>query len=105
MKTLILIFGLVYSSINFVVPPVVVFEDLASMSTARGAITSATDGQKIYVCNGFSLTQKFTGLIEKYDVSKNEWSTLTEPSVPKQFPSSVIVDGKLYLFNGDVGNK
>ena len=104
MKKLFLIFILFYST-SFVVPPVLVFEDLAPMPTARGAITSATDGQSIYVCNGFSLTQKSTGLIEKYDVKKNEWSVLTESSVPKQFPSSAIVDGNLYLFNGDLDNK
>jgi N-acetylneuraminic acid mutarotase len=104
MKTIFLLFVLFYST-SLIEPPVIVFQDLAPMPTARGAIASATDGQNIYVCNGFSLTQKVTGLIEKYDVAKNEWSILTESSVPKQFPSSAIVDGSLYLFNGDIGNK
>src|SRR6185436_1709028 len=105
MKTLILLFSLLYSSTNLIVPPVLVFSDLAPMPTARGAITSATDGKCIFVSNGFALTQQFTGLIEKYDVAKDQWSVLTESTVPKQFPSSAIVDGNLYLFNGDVGQK
>jgi N-acetylneuraminic acid mutarotase len=105
MKLLSLLFILLYSTTSFVEPPVIVFSDLAPMPTARGAITSATDGKYIYVCNGFTLTQQFSGLIEKYDVAKDQWSMLTESTVPKQFPSSAIVDGNLYLFNGDVGNK
>src|ERR1043165_1114444 len=105
MKTLLLIFVLFSSSINLTVPPVIVFQDLAPMPTARGAISSATDGKSIYVCNGFSSTQTASGLIEKYDISKNEWSVLTDATIPKQFPSSAIVDDNLYLFNGDAEKK
>jgi N-acetylneuraminic acid mutarotase len=105
MKTLLLIFASLCSSFNLTVPPVLVFQDLTPMPTARGAISSATDGKSIYVCNGFTLTQTASGLIEKYDISKNEWSVLTESTIPKQFPSSAIVDDNLYLFNGDVDKK
>ena len=76
-----------------------IFNKLADMPTARGAITSASDGNCFYVSNGFSVNEKFTGIIEKYDISKNSWSTFTTSVTPKQFPSSVIVDNKIYIFN------
>lgn len=104
MKILSLLF-ILFISTSLVDLPVVVFNDLAPMPTARGAISSASDGKNIYVCNGFSLTQKMTTQIEKYNVNTNEWSVLTESSIPKQFPSSAIVDGNLYLFNGDLESK
>lgn len=79
-----------------------IFQNLADIPTGRGAISSASDRTHFYVTNGFSAKEKFTGLIEKYDISKNEWSVLTSSLIPKQFPSSVIVGMKLYVFNGDL---
>ena len=79
-----------------------IFQSLADMPTGRGAISSASDGTHFYVSNGFSAKEKFTGLIEKYDISKNEWSVLTASLIPKQFPSSIIVGKELYVFNGDL---
>src|SRR5262245_47149310 len=101
MKQLLLISALLYST-AFVELPVIVFQDLAPMPTARGGITSVTDNKSIYVCNGISLTQKCSGIIEKFDIVKNEWSVLTESSIQKNYASSAIVDGNLYLFNGDL---
>ncbi len=80
------------------------FQNLANMPTARGAITSAADENYFYVSNGFSSSRKYTGTIEKYDISKNEWSILTSSLIPKQFPSSAIIGNVLYVLNGDLND-
>ncbi len=77
------------------------FGDLAAMPTARGAITSVSDGTCFYVSNGFAI-DKYSGNVEKYDVAANTWSVLTTKLSPKIFASSAIVGDKLYVFNGDL---
>jgi N-acetylneuraminic acid mutarotase len=78
------------------------FKNLPDMPTARGAVSGATDGRSIYIINGFSLKEKCSGLIEKYDIAENKWSVLSATSIHKQFPSSAIIGNDLYVFNGDV---
>lgn len=76
------------------------FQNLADMNLMRGAITSSTDYNFIYVANGYSSTSSFTTEIEKYDIASNSWSIFTNSLIAKRFSSSVIVGSNLYLFNG-----
>ena len=105
MKKLLISFLSILFSINSAISQLpLIFKNLADMPTARGAITSASDNNCFYVSNGFSLKEKYTGLVEKYDVANNNWSVLTSSLIPKQFPTSAIVDNKLYVFNGDLSD-
>jgi N-acetylneuraminic acid mutarotase len=81
-----------------------IFNNLADMPTALGAISSASDDNYFYVSNGFSAKEKYTGLVEKYDIAKNHWSILTTSLITKQFASSIIVGNELYVFNGDLND-
>ena len=76
------------------------FSDLDSMPEGRSAISSAHDGENIYVCNGFSTSEAYTSDIIKYNIADDSWSTLTNQSIPKRFASAAIVEHKLYIFNG-----
>jgi len=80
------------------------FQNLTPMHLARGAVTTASDGNYFYVSNGFSAENKFTELIEKYDVVNNNWTVLSSSIIPKQFASSAIVGNELYIFNGDLAD-
>jgi N-acetylneuraminic acid mutarotase len=106
MKKLLLPFVCILINISFTLSePPLTFNNLTDMPTARGAITSAANDGSFYVSNGFSSKEKFTGLVEKYDIDKNNWSVLTSSLIPKQFASSAIIGNSLYVFNGDLSNK
>jgi N-acetylneuraminic acid mutarotase len=77
-----------------------VFRDLATMNLARGLITCATDGNNIYVSNGFSPDVNYTTEIEKYSIASDSWSIFANSLQGKRFPSSEVIDNNLYLFNG-----
>ncbi len=105
MRTLLLSLLVISSAISSVFSQLPLdFKNLADMPTARGAITSASDDKYFYVCNGFSMKEKYTGLVERYDAADDSWSVLTSSLLPKQFPSSAIVGDRLYVFNGDLGD-
>lgn len=105
MKILLPFLLLISPVSNLIDTPRLIFHNMTDMPTARGAITTTSDGKCIYVSNGFSATSKFTGLIEKYDVFRKEWSVLTKSLIPKQFASSAVIDNNLYVFNGDLSDK
>lgn len=105
MKKLLFVITAVFSLAQSGAQTTLSFTDLAPMPTGLGAITSAANDKTIYVCNGFSNTVKFTGLVEKYDITGNSWTTLTSDLIPKQFASSAIINDELYVFNGDLENK
>ncbi len=75
-------------------------QDMASMNVGRSAITCSFYGSSIYVCNGYTSNDGFSGEIEKYDLTTNTWSIFVNNSTPKRYASSAIVNGKLYIFNG-----
>lgn len=77
------------------------FRDLAAMPEARGAISSVSVGNDIYVVNGFTADQ-YSGKIDKYNIAENSWTVLTSALIPRQYSSAVLLGEELYVFNGDV---
>ena len=83
--------------------PLFEFKDLAAMPEARGAVSSVSDGNSLYVINGFTADQ-FSGKVDKYNISENSWTVLTSGLIPRQYSSSIILGDELYVFNGDVND-
>jgi len=101
MKKIILLFNFI-SFISFAAfPQTFKFKNLADMPTPLGATTSASDDKNLYVLNGFSVKESYSGIVEKYDIDKDKWSILTTRLIPKLFSNSVIIGSNLYVFNGD----
>jgi hypothetical protein len=80
------------------------FSNLSNMTSNRGLIASATDGNNIYVCNGFSFTDSATTQIEKYNIATNTWSAFSNTNLPLRYSSAEVVDDNLYVFNGGQSN-
>jgi N-acetylneuraminic acid mutarotase len=88
------------SSVRLTAQDKLMFSNLSPMPVPLGATESATDGQNLYIVNGFSTTIKFSRIIEKYDIQNNNWTILTDKLIPKQFPSAEVVGENMYVFNG-----
>ena len=76
------------------------FTDLADLPEPRSALTSANDGESIYIVNGFGDSISFENEIFQYNIAQNSWSTLTESTISKRYASAAVVNGYLYVFNG-----
>lgn len=75
------------------------FQNLADMSSGRGAITSVIVNDNIYVSNGYTANGD-SGYIEKYNITNNTWTVLDMALAPKRFASSETYNNKIYVFNG-----
>ena len=104
MRKIYLVFVVLFLLMPFAEAQKLNFKNLADMELARGAITSAADSNFIYVSNGFSLSNRYTTEIERYDIKKNTWAVFAKSSVAKRFASSIVVGNNLYLFNGEMAN-
>ena len=80
------------------------FTNVENLPEARSALTSANDGEHIYVVNGFGPNEQLTDEVFKYNVAQNSWTTLTSSTLPKRFASAEIVGNYLYVFNGQAEN-
>lgn len=80
------------------------FVEGADMPASKSAMSSATDGNNIYVTNGFSLAGGYTSDVFKYDTINNTWNVLTNSTIAKRFGSAEIVGNDLFIFNGFVSN-
>lgn len=80
------------------------FTDLENLPAARSALTSANDGENIYIVNGFGIDEQYTDEVFKYNIAQSTWSTLTSSTIPKRFASAAVVGGFLYVFNGITQN-
>ncbi len=78
------------------------FSDLAALPKARGAVSSANDGENLYVANGYGANVDCGSEIFKYNIATNKWSTLTDATIPKIFGTAAIIDQKLYVLNGQL---
>ncbi len=76
------------------------FTDMENLPETRSALTSANNGEDIFVVNGFGFNELYTDEVFQYKVSLNSWSILTSSTIPKRFASSEIVGDYLYVFNG-----
>jgi len=77
------------------------FDSLTNMPVPRSGVCSATDGQFIYVVNGFSGENYWNPEIFKYDISLGTWSIFTDLTIGKHYASTAIIEDKLYVFNGN----
>ena len=78
----------------------VLFSDLSAMEIGRSAINSASNGENIFVANGFTTMENYSTEVLKYSVSSDTWTSLPNFTILKRFPSLAIIDNKLYIFNG-----
>lgn len=78
------------------------FTDLANLPEGRSALTSANDGENIYIVNGFGETNPYKADILHYNIAQNTWSTLTGSTIAKRFASAAVVNDYLYVFNGEI---
>jgi hypothetical protein len=80
------------------------FVELENMPSARSALTSANDGENIYLVNGFGPEEPVSNEIYKYNLASDSWSVFAVSSIPKRYASSAVVDGHLYVFNGQLAD-
>ncbi len=99
-KTLLLLLLLIVGS-SMAQP--LIFTNKANMPTARSASALADFGDFAYVVGGFSATQSFTSEIERYNFATDTWTTFSTniPLIPKRYANAEIIDGKMYVFNGE----
>ena len=83
----------------------VTFTDLADLPEARSAVTAANDGEHLYLANGWGGTQAISPDIFKYDIATDIWSILTSSSLHKRYASASFMNGKLYVFNGQLADQ
>ena len=77
---------------------------VSDLPAARSALTSATNGDQIYLANGFGPGIQYASEIYRYDVAADNWSVLTATSQPKRYASAAVVGDFLYVFNGQISN-
>jgi len=80
------------------------FMEVSILPEARSALTSANNGEDIYVVNGFGLSEQYTDEVFQYSTSQDMWTILTSSTIPKRFASAGIIDNYLYVFNGVTEN-
>jgi hypothetical protein len=76
------------------------FSEMENLPEARSALTSANNGEDIFIVNGFGVDEPYVDEIYQYDVDENTWSVLTSSTLPKRYASAAIVGDYLYVFNG-----
>lgn len=101
MKTLIIAFSLLIIQVK---SQTLDFINLSNSPLKISATTSSTDGQNIYLSNGWTYQDNdvvFLSSILKYNIASNSWVTVNIDGVqPKRYLSSELIDNKLFLFNG-----
>lgn len=78
----------------------ITLQDLSPMPVGKAAISSATNGTDIYICNGYNSTDLNTTSVEKYNIATDTWSTFTDATLPKRYGCSEIYGDNLYIFDG-----
>jgi N-acetylneuraminic acid mutarotase len=90
---------------------------LKPLPTARGALTAAAVGAKIYVIGGVAMPKQYesAGLTfnspseqltvnEVYDTESNTWSQAASIPTPRNHMGAATVDGKIYVIGGRIGS-
>lgn len=78
----------------------VVFSNGAALPEARSAVSSTSNEDYIFIANGFGPDVPYSSEIYRYDIEQDEWSVLTNQTIPKRFASLAIVGDQLFVFNG-----
>ena len=99
MKTyFLLLFLMFFGKNNFAQE--MVFSDLADLPIGRSSIHSATDGENIYVVNGFTTMDSYSPEVIQYNIATDTWSLVSNNTISKRYASTSVVNGKLYILNG-----
>jgi len=101
MKKFFILTSLLFIS-NFLIAQSITFSDAAPLPEGKSALTSANDGENIYLVNGFANTNSYTEEVYKYDIDENTWSELPVSTIAKRYASAAVVNNKLYIFNGSL---
>lgn len=80
------------------------FTEMESLPEARSSLTSANNGDAIFIVNGFGENEQYTDEIYQYDIAMNSWSILTSSTIPKRYASAAVIGDYLYVFNGVTEN-
>lgn len=103
-KEIIIACALLFSYLFNATSQNIQFTDVASLPEARSALTSANDGENIFIVNGFGIGRPYTTEVFQYNTTQNSWSILTSATLPKRYASTEIVGNHLYVFNGEIEN-
>ena len=109
MKSILALVSLIIilSCSTSVVKEKIEFQTLADMNYHRYGFGSTSDSNYIYaICGGTNETPGISSSIEKYDISKNKWSILTEKIIPRRYCNAELIrsQNKIYIFNGEYKN-
>ena len=104
MKIKIFALLLCFFSTYYLKAQTVEFTNLTNLPQERSALTSASDGENIYVVNGFGVNVEFASDIYHFNISANSWSVLTNLTIPKRYATSALIGQSLYVFNGLLSN-
>ena len=79
------------------------FANKANMPSARSGSALADYGDFAYIVGGFSATEPYTSEIYQYNFATDTWTTFSTniPLIPKRYANAEILNGKLYVFNGE----
>jgi hypothetical protein len=72
---------------------------LAAMPTARSGLAVAVYQNKIYTIGG-ETAGGVTGVMEKYDVATNDWTTLKPKPLPVTDIKAAVIGGQIYIPGG-----
>lgn len=81
------------------VPTLSRWEAKAPLLTARSGLAVAVYENQIYAIGGESLNG-VTGVIEKYDPTLNQWTTLTSKPAPVADINAAVIGGRIYVPGG-----
>jgi hypothetical protein len=79
------------------------FANKANMPSARSGSALADYGDFAYIVGGFSATEPYISEIYQYNFATDTWTTFSTniPLIPKRYANAEILNGKLYVFNGE----
>ena len=91
--------GQVINNVYKYSPDTDLWQEVAPMTVARGGVCAVADRSSLYVAGGCT-DNGFLDVVEKYDPEKNSWSRVASTNEKKVFSSGVIVNSKVFLFEG-----
>jgi len=75
--------------------------NLRGMPTARVGLVAGVIGDFLYAAGGYN--QRKLNVVEKYQISTNEWSTVVPMHFNRHLACAAVLDGKFYAIGGANG--
>ena len=79
------------------------WKSLAPLPVERNGLALSFVNNRIFAIGG-EVKKVTTGLIERYDFEKNEWTTVTEKPTPVKNIGAAVVGGLIYVPGGELDN-